>query len=121
MKLVRSTTTVREGSKEQHADSICRDLQAYNATGDPLTVEEIVTALTISCLSMSKKFCTLGASLLNDEDLSFYVLDSKARELDHNISALHDTHGKGGADVAEVETKNSEMWEVVKAITVSQR
>eukprot|EP00961_Rhodomonas_salina_P258603 3494834-Rhodomonas_salina.1 len=111
MKLVRTTTTVPEGSWEQDADSIRKDLQAYNATGDPLSVEEIVTALTISCLIMSKKFGTLGASLLNDEDLSFDVLDSKARELDSNISALHETHGKAGAHAAEVETKSSEMSE----------
>eukprot|EP00961_Rhodomonas_salina_P076383 1025827-Rhodomonas_salina.2 len=65
MALVCTATTVPEGPWEAHSALLCRDLQRYNATGEPLTVKEIITALTISSLLMSRRYSTFRASLLN--------------------------------------------------------
>eukprot|EP00961_Rhodomonas_salina_P085346 1146189-Rhodomonas_salina.1 len=107
MALVRTATTIPEGPWESHSAQLRRDLQRYNATGEPLTVPEIGMALTISSLLVSRHYCTFGALLLNEEDSDFESVDNRTSEFDRNAAIANESQAKANAAVVSDSDSNS--------------
>mmetsp|Transcript_8399 Transcript_8399/g.16740 ORF Transcript_8399/g.16740 Transcript_8399/m.16740 type:complete len:318 (-) Transcript_8399:309-1262(-) len=117
MDLVRTAQSVGNDKWGPHSATLKQLINSYNATGSPLTIEEVVFALVTAGFIQSKRYTTLGTALLDDEDCSFDTLDRRATELDRNLESASEWEITANAANATDATEAEALQRAAAGIT----